>query len=103
MENKQIPKEENQIKSSNVQPNIDFENKMLSKIFCPLCFQVPKYSIKFTSSSNFVLVHECLEGKIIESSIVLEKIVSLFVLDVNIAYVESVQKNILGFQNLKTY
>jgi len=73
MENKQIPKEENQIKSSNVQPNIDFEDKMLSKIFCPLCFQFPKYSIKFTSSSNFVLVHECLEGKIIESSIVLEK------------------------------
>ena len=68
MENKQIPKEENQIKSSNVQPNIDFEDKMLSKIFCPLCFQFPKYSIKFTSSSNFVLVHECLEGKIIESS-----------------------------------
>ena len=73
MENKQIQKEQNQIKSSNVQPNIDFEDKMLSKIFCTLCFQFPEYSIKFTSSSNFVLVHECLEGKIIESSIGPEK------------------------------
>ena len=78
MENKQIPKGENQIKSSNVKPNNDFEDKMLNKIFCPLCYQFPEYSIKFISSSSFNLVHDCLCGKIIESPIDLEKICEPF-------------------------
>ena len=78
MENKQIPKGENQIKSSNVKPNNDFEDKVLNKIFCPLCYQFPEYSIKFISSSSFNLVHDCLCGKIIESPIDLEKICEPF-------------------------
>ena len=73
MENKQIPKQKNQIKFSNVQPDNDFDDKILLKIFCPLCYQFPEYSIKFISSSNFRLVHECLGKKIIESNIDFEK------------------------------
>ena len=49
------------------------EEKMLLKIFCPLCYQFPEYSIKFISSSNFRLVHECLGKKIIEINIDFEK------------------------------
>ena len=43
------------------------------KIFCPLCYQFPEYHIKFLSSSNFILEHTCFNGKIIGSSIDLEK------------------------------
>ena len=68
MENKANLNKENEINSIGVP-----EDKMLLKIFCPLCFQFPEYSIKFISSSNFRLVHECLEGKMIESSFDFEK------------------------------
>jgi len=73
MENKVNLKKENEINSNKEQTNDDSEEKMLIKIFCPLCHQFPEYSIIFGSSSNFSLIHECLDGKIIKSSIDFEK------------------------------
>lgn len=51
-------------------PNFDIN---INKIFCPLCFQFPEYYIKFLSPFCFILEHACFDGKIIESSIDLEK------------------------------
>ena len=73
MENKSDPNKGNKTDSINIQINPDFDEKNLSKIFCPLCYQFPEYFIKFISSSNFRLVHECLEKKIIECNIDFEK------------------------------
>ena len=68
MENKVNLNKENDVNSTE-----EPEKKMFFKIFCPLCYQFPEYSVKFISSSNFRLVHECLEGKMIEGNIDFEK------------------------------
>ena len=47
--------------------NLNFDDEAIRNIFCSKCLRFPEYSIKFSSSSAFSLVHTCLKGEIIES------------------------------------
>ena len=51
------------------------DKEIINNIFCPICLKYPEYSIRFSSSSSFCLIHSCQKGKIIERSFTPEQLI----------------------------
>lgn len=62
-------KTDNKTNSMNKPITNEYQENSIAKIFCPICYKIPLYSIKIISLSDFVLFHSCKDGKIIEYSI----------------------------------